>query len=199
MGNWTGLGDTLVDCDCKCCLNYAMAAIEANNFNSLSSVAVVKTKQKNKRIETTILYTPFFCCYKSMHNEQTVRVLPWDKASAATAVPYAAEAVCTLITYGSGALPGFNLRCGCTWSSWGQERRKKTYAVQVDSCSCSRRQVDNKLWRSCHKDYATNTWKHRGDDSCQHLTSLEGEVMRLSHINFKININFHIKNTKNEL
>lgn len=42
-----------------------------------------------------------------MHNGQTVRVLPRDKASAAAAMPYGAWAVCTLITHGSGALPGF--------------------------------------------------------------------------------------------
>lgn len=141
MGNWTGLGDTLVDCDCKCCLNYAMAAIEANNFNSLSSVAVVKTKQKNKRIETTVLYTPFFCCYKSMHNEY---------------FPGQSECSSCNALRGMGSV---HINYSWKWSfTWLQpslrlhliklgtrKKKKKTYAVQVDSCSCSRRQVDNKL------------------------------------------------------
>lgn len=122
MGNWTGLGDTLVDCDCKCCLNYAMAAIEANNFNSLSSVAVVKTKQKNKRIETTILYTPFFC-YKSMHNEYFPGQSECSSCNAlrgmgSVHINYSWKWSFTWLHF-------FNLRCGCTWSSWGQERRKK--------------------------------------------------------------------------
>lgn len=42
-----------------------------------------------------------------MHNGPTVRELPRDKASAAAAMPYGAWTVCTLITHGSGALPGF--------------------------------------------------------------------------------------------
>lgn len=83
-----------------------------------------------------------------MHNGQTVRVIPRDKASAAAAMPYGAWTVCTLITHGSGALLGFTSSTFVTAALdqvGGKKEKKKTYAVQVDSCSCSRRQLDNKL------------------------------------------------------
>lgn len=146
-----------------------MAAIEDNNFQSLSSVAVVKSKQKKciHRSDNFIHSFYLLYSYKSMHKLV-------DKASAAAAMPHGAGTVCTLITYGSGALRVFTsstFAAAALDQVAGQERKKKNHMQFKWTVAVARgaKWTTNYDEAACHKDYATHMAERRWGRGKKHV------------------------------